>query len=42
VNREDITNGALELQIPLEDHIAFCIEAMKAKAGELGLAGLGG
>jgi predicted hydrolase (HD superfamily) len=23
----------------LEDHIAFCIEAMKGIAGELGLAG---
>ena len=39
VNRDDITNGATELQIPLEEHIAFCIEAMKAKAAELGLAG---
>jgi hypothetical protein len=25
----------------LEEHIAFCIEAMKAKASELGLAGVG-
>jgi predicted hydrolase (HD superfamily) len=41
VNRDDIINGATELQIPLEEHIAFCIEAMKAKAGELGLAGVG-
>lgn len=41
VNREDITNGAAELQVPLEDHISFCIEAMKAKANELGLAGTG-
>jgi putative nucleotidyltransferase with HDIG domain len=41
VNRDDITNGAEELQIPLDEHIAFCIEAMKAKAGELGLAGAG-
>ncbi len=41
VNRDDIINGATELQIPLEEHIAFCIEAMKAKAGELGLAGAG-
>jgi putative nucleotidyltransferase with HDIG domain len=39
VNRDDITNGALELRIPLDEHIAFCIEAMKAKASELGLAG---
>ena len=41
VNRDDITNGAAEMQVPLEEHIAFCIEAMKAKAGELGLAGSG-
>ena len=40
VNRDDITNGATELQIPLEDHIAFCIDAMKAKAPGLGLAGI--
>jgi len=41
VNRDDIANGAAEMQIPLEEHITFCIEAMKAKAGELGLAGSG-
>ena len=39
VNRDDITNGAAELQTSLEEHIAFCIEAMKVKAAELGLAG---
>lgn len=39
VNRDDITMGAAELGIPLEEHIAFCIEAMKAKAPQLGLAG---
>lgn len=39
VSREDITNGAAELNIPLDDHIAFCLEAMKARAVELGLAG---
>jgi putative nucleotidyltransferase with HDIG domain len=39
VNREDITNGAADLGVDLEEHIAFCIEAMKAVAGELGLAG---
>jgi putative nucleotidyltransferase with HDIG domain len=37
VSREDITRGAEELGIPLDDHIAFCIEAMRARAGELGL-----
>jgi len=39
VNRDDIVNGAAELSVELEEHIAFCIEAMKAVAGELGLAG---
>jgi putative nucleotidyltransferase with HDIG domain len=39
VNREDITNGAQELGIPLEEHLAFCIAAMKERAAELGLAG---
>jgi len=29
VNREDVTRGAEELGIPLDEHIAFCIEAMK-------------
>jgi putative nucleotidyltransferase with HDIG domain len=42
VNRDDIINGAQELAVPLDEHIAFCIEAMKAKAGELGLAGAAG
>lgn len=37
VSREDITRGAEELGVPLEEHIAFCIEAMRAVAGELGL-----
>lgn len=37
VSREDITQGAEELGIPLEEHIAFCIEAMKANAEPLGL-----
>lgn len=39
VNRDDIVNGATELGVPLEEHIAFCIEAMRAIAGELGLDG---
>jgi predicted hydrolase (HD superfamily) len=40
VNREDITNGAQELGVPLEEHIAFCIEAMKTRADDLGLASI--
>jgi putative nucleotidyltransferase with HDIG domain len=39
VNRDDIITGAAELGVDLEEHIAFCIEAMKAIAGELGLDG---
>lgn len=41
VSRDDIRQGAEELAIPLDDHIAFCIDAMKARASELGLAGTG-
>lgn len=39
VNRDDIVNGAAEMGVDLEQHIAFCIEAMKTIAAELGLAG---
>ncbi len=39
VNREDIIKGAAELGVDLEEHITFCIEAMKGIAGELGLDG---
>jgi len=37
VSRDDIVNGARELGVDLDEHIAFCIEAMKKIAGELGL-----
>jgi predicted hydrolase (HD superfamily) len=37
VNRDDIVLGAAELGVELDAHIAFCIEAMKKRAGELGL-----
>jgi putative nucleotidyltransferase with HDIG domain len=37
VNREDITKGAEELGIPLDEHIQFCINAMKENKEELGL-----
>ena len=40
VNRDDIVNGAHDLRVDLEEHIAFCIEAMKGIAAELGLAGM--
>ena len=37
VSREEITKGAEGLDIPLEEHIAFCIEAMKGNKDLLGL-----
>jgi len=40
VNRNDIVNGAADLGVDLEEHIAFCIEAMKRVADCLGLAGV--
>ena len=39
VHREDIIAGAADLGFDLEEHIAFCIDAMKGIAGELGLDG---
>lgn len=39
VNREDILNGAASLGVDLDEHIGFCIEAMKPIAKELGLDG---
>ena len=39
VSREDIVNGAAAMGVDLDEHISFCIEAMKGIAGELGLAG---
>jgi putative nucleotidyltransferase with HDIG domain len=42
VNRGDIIQGAAELGVALDEHIAFCIDAMSQRAAELGLAGNGG
>lgn len=39
VHREDIVNGAAALGVDLDEHIAFCIEALKPIAPELGLYG---
>lgn len=39
VSREDIVNGAAALGVDLDQHIGFCIEAMKGIAKELGLEG---
>jgi len=38
VSREDIRNGAEMLDVPLDDHISNCIEAMQSAADTLGLA----
>jgi putative nucleotidyltransferase with HDIG domain len=39
VNRDDVRKGAEELGIPIEEHIAFCIAAMREAADDLGLRG---
>jgi putative nucleotidyltransferase with HDIG domain len=39
VNRDDIVNGAAGLGVDLEEHITFCIEALKSIADKLGLDG---
>jgi putative nucleotidyltransferase with HDIG domain len=41
VSRDDIVNGAAALEVDLDQHIEFCIEAMKQCAAALGLAGIG-
>jgi len=38
VSRDDMIKGAEELGLPLDEHIAFCIAAMREIAGQLGLA----
>jgi putative nucleotidyltransferase with HDIG domain len=40
VNRDDIVNGAADLGVELDAHIAEVIEAMKDAAPKLGLAGV--
>lgn len=42
VSRDDIVNGARDLGVDLDDHITFCIEALKDVAKELGLEGRSG
>jgi len=37
VSREDIKKGAEELGVPLEEHIQFCVDAMKKNSEQLGL-----
>jgi predicted hydrolase (HD superfamily) len=38
VNREEVIEGAEELGVDFDEHVAFVIAAMAAQAGELGLA----
>ena len=37
VSREDIRRGAEDLEIPLEEHIGFCVQAMRKNKEALGL-----
>lgn len=39
VNRGDIVSGAAAMGVDLDEHIAFCIQAMQAEAEALGLKG---
>ncbi len=39
VNRDDIINGTAALGVDLDEHIAFCIDALQGIAGKLGLDG---
>jgi putative nucleotidyltransferase with HDIG domain len=39
VNRDDVLLGAAEMGVDLDEHIQFVIEAMRARAAQLGLAG---
>ena len=39
VSRQDVVKGAQELGVPLEEHIAFCISALRERADALGLRG---
>lgn len=37
INRDDIADGAIELNISLEEHIQFCINALKGKKDCIGI-----
>ena len=39
VSREDVVNGANELGVELDEHIAFVIGSMQARSADLGLSG---
>ena len=40
VSRDDIAKGARDLGVDLDEHIGFCVEALRGIAGVLGLAGV--
>jgi putative nucleotidyltransferase with HDIG domain len=40
VSRDDVINGAEDLGVPLDEHVAFVIEAMRGIASQLGLDGV--
>lgn len=42
VNRDDVRRGAEELGVPLDEHITFCIQALRPVEPTLGLGGAGG
>ena len=39
VSRDDVTQGAAELGVPLDEHIAFVLEALRPHEQQLGLGG---
>ena len=41
VNRDEVRQGAEELGVPLDEHIAFCIQALRPVEPSLGLGGGG-
>jgi len=42
VNRDDVRRGAEELGVPLDEHITFCIQALRPVEPTLGLGGAAG
>jgi putative nucleotidyltransferase with HDIG domain len=42
VNRDEVRQGAEELGVPLDEHITFCIQALRPVEPTLGLGGAGG
>ncbi|HEY4670456.1 MAG TPA: HD domain-containing protein [Gemmatimonadaceae bacterium] len=40
VNRDDVINGAHDLGVDLDEHIAFVIASMQARSADLGLSGI--